>query len=181
MNVNSENGNDIIFGVDPGTHKCGYSLFKGGKPVAYGSISTYSKDLVVRIKRIKEGMTTVLIQNGLLDLDGEPIENFTLAWETPYSGTGAGSAGKSGMQHVWMIIGMLCTIPASKYLPLHVATVQATWGRKRTMDRNSGKLESVRLANLKYGLELDVDDSDTADAIWVGATAIRCPAGKAGK
>ena len=41
------------------------------------------------------------------------------------------------------------------------------------MDRKTGKEYAVKLANETYGIALEPEDSDTADAIWVAATAIR--------
>ena len=146
-----------------------------GTLLKYGTVSNHSKDLVRRIRAIRIGLENMMHSAKLLDpYDpyGTPPE-MLLAYEAPYSGTGSGSSGRSGLQQVWIAIGMLMTLPVEEVMPLHVATVQATWGRKKTMDRKTGKEYAVKLANETYGIALDPEDSDTADAIWVAATAIR--------
>ena len=155
----------VVVGIDPGSHKCGYAVMVNDTLMGYGAINTYSKDIVTRVQRIELGLRTMFYEQG--------IRPDVLAWETPYSGTGAGAAGKSGLQQVWMVIGMLCTLPANEFMPLHVATVQATWGRKRGVDRKTGKEMSVRLANDRFGIALESTDSDISDAIWVAVTATR--------
>lgn len=167
----------FVIGIDPASHRCGYAImdFPEGNLIAYGTISNHSKDLTRRIRAIRQGLENMMFTAHLLDpydLSGTPAEAL-LAYEAPYSGTGAGSAGRSGLQQVWIAIGMIITLPVETVMPLHVATVQATWGRKKTMDRKTGKEYAVKLANDTYGIALEPEDSDTADAIWVAATAIR--------
>lgn len=167
----------FVIGIDPASHRCGYAVmeFDTGKLLAYGTISNHSKDLARRIRAIRLGLECMMCNAGLLDPtepDGTAMDA-VLAYEAPYSGTGAGSAGRSGLQQVWIAIGMIITLPVETVMPLHVATVQATWGRKKTMDRKTGKEYAVKLANETYGIALEPEDSDTADAIWVAATAIR--------
>lgn len=168
---------EIVIGVDPGSHKCGYAVMTiSGDLVAYGTISNHSRDIVRRIRAMRNGLETMMYNAKLLDpydpYNNTPAEAL-LAYEAPYSGTGSGSSGRSGLQQVWIAIGMLMTLPVEEVMPLHVATVQATWGRKKSMDRKTGKEYAVKLANDTYGIALDPEDSDTADAIWVAATAIR--------
>lgn len=166
----------FIVGIDPASHRCGYAVMTNkGELLAYGTVSNHSKDLIRRIRAIRNGLENMMFNTGLLDPcdpSGTPAQAL-LAYEAPYSGTGAGSAGKSGLQQVWIAIGMIITLPVETVMPLHVATVQATWGRKRSMDRKAGKEMSVSMANERYGLTLSPDESDTADAIWVAATALR--------
>lgn len=165
-----------VIGIDPASHRCGYAVMTiDGQLVAYGTVSNHSKDLVRRIRAIREGLESMMYQSRLLDPcdpSNTPAQAL-LAYEAPYSGTGAGSVGRSGLQQVWIAIGMIITLPVEAVMPLHVATVQATWGRKKTMDRKTGKEMSVAMANERYGIALSPDESDTADAIWVAATAIR--------
>lgn len=167
---------EFVIGVDPGSHKCGYAVMTiSGDLFAYGTISNHSRDIVRRIRAMRDGLYAMMCQTGLLDAF-DPFDeagNAILAYEAPYSGTGSGSSGRSGLQQVWIAIGMLMTLPVEEVMPLHVATVQATWGRKKSMDRKAGKEYAVKLANDTYGIALDPEDSDTADAIWVAATAIR--------
>lgn len=166
----------FVIGIDPASHRCGYAVMTmDGELHHYGTISNHSKDLVRRIRAIRLGLEAMMYNAGILDPtepDGTAIDT-VLAYEAPYSGTGAGSSGRSGLQQVWIAIGMIITLPVETVMPLHVATVQATWGRKKTMDRKTGKEYAVKLANDTYGIALDPEDSDTADAIWVAATAIR--------
>lgn len=154
----------VVVGIDPGSHKCGYAVMVNDALMGYGAVNTYSKDIVARVQRIEIGLRTMFHEQG--------VRPDVIAWETPYSGTGAGAAGKSGLQQVWMVIGMLCTLPSEQFMPLHVATVQATWGRKRGLDRKAGKEMSVRLANERFGIELESSESDVSDAIWVAVTAM---------
>lgn len=163
----------FVIGVDPGSHKCGYAVMTiSGDLVAYGTISNHSRDIVRRIRAMRNGLEAMMLTTGLLGTD-DYAEDTLLAYEAPYSGTGSGAVGRSGLQQVWIAIGMLMTLPVEEVMPLHVATVQATWGRKKSMDRKAGKEYAVKLANDTYGIALDPEDSDTADAIWVAATAIR--------
>lgn len=165
-----------VLGVDPGSHKCGYALMTiEGHLIGYGTIANHSKDLSRRINAMRNSLMAMMLDTGLLDpCDPYSVsDDSVLAYEAPYSGTGSGAVGRSGLQQVWVAIGMLMTLPVSEIMPLHVATVQSTWGRKRNMDRATGKEYAVQMANERYGLALSPDESDTADAIWVAATAIR--------
>ena len=161
----------ICLGIDPGSHSCGYAVVascdcKQLDLLAYGKIVNHNKDVVKRIRAIEHGLRTMWDETGL---DNTAL----LAYECPYSGTGAGSAGKSGLQQVWMTIGMLLTLPALQVQPMHVATVQAAWGRKRGIDRKTGKIQAMRAAETFFGIQLGEDDSDAADAMWVAISAIR--------
>jgi len=161
----------VCLGIDPGSHACGYAIVGAcscGQMdlLAYGTIINHNKDVVKRIRAIEIGLKAMWNDTGL-DKDA------VLAYECPYSGTGAGSAGKSGLQQVWMAIGMLLTLPAEKVQPMHVATVQAAWGRKRGVDRKTGKLQAMRAAETFFGIKLEDSDSDAADAMWVAIAAIR--------
>jgi Holliday junction resolvasome RuvABC endonuclease subunit len=161
---------DLILGIDPGSHTCGYAIASRspeGKVLILecGRIRNHSRDVTKRIRALHNGLLAMIKAN---DLESSHLR---IAYECPYSGTGAGSVGRSGLQHVWMAIGMLLTLPADDFIPLHVATVQSAWGRKRTMDRKTGKEHAIAMANQTFGLDLEADENDTADAVWVAVAA----------
>jgi Holliday junction resolvasome RuvABC endonuclease subunit len=169
--IQGVNENKLILGIDPGSHTCGYAIATKspeGKVLILecGRIRNHSRDVTKRIRTLRHGLMAMMHAN-----DIESGENIAIAYECPYSGTGTGSVGRSGLQHVWMAIGMILTLPAEDYIPLHVATVQSTWGRKRSMDRKTGKEHAIAMANQTFGLELEADENDTADAIWVAVAA----------
>ena len=111
----------FVIGIDPASHRCGYAVmeFDTGKLLAYGTISNHSKDLARRIRAIRLGLECMMCNAGLLDPtepDGTAMDT-VLAYEAPYSGTGAGSAGRSGLQQVWIAIGMIITLPVETVMP----------------------------------------------------------------
>jgi crossover junction endodeoxyribonuclease RuvC len=150
----------IIIGIDPGT-SCGWSVLKDGKRISSGTWDLSSK------RHEGGGMRYLRAQQffkQLVIMLQETDKVTAVAYEEVRRHMGVDAA------HIYGgIVGVITAVCEDLQIPFQAIPVGSA-KKLATNKGNASKTEMIAAANNRWGLALQDEEENEADALWMAAT-----------